>query len=78
MGLAPLVVEKVFSLVRELSATGMTILLVEQNARAALKVAHRGYVLETGTLFLEGTTKELLSSNRVKECYLGIQENLMS
>ena len=78
MGLAPVIVEKVFAMVRELSRQGMTILLVEQNARAALTVAQRGYVLETGTLLLEGTTKELLSNDRVKQSYLGIQENLMA
>ena len=78
MGLAPVIVGKVFAMVRELNQQGMTILLVEQNARAALAVAQRGYVLETGTLLLEGTTKELLSNNRVKQSYLGIQENLMS
>ncbi len=78
MGLAPVIVEKVFAMVRELNQQGMTILLVEQNARAALAVAQRGYVLETGTLLLEGTTKELLSNDRVKQSYLGIQENLMS
>lgn len=78
MGLAPVIVEKVFSIVRELNQQGMTILLIEQNARAALAVAQRGYVLETGTLLLEGTTQELLSNNRVMQSYLGIQENLMS
>jgi branched-chain amino acid transport system ATP-binding protein len=78
MGLAPVIVAKVFAMVRELSQQGMTILLVEQNARAALAVAQRGYVLETGTLLLEGTTKDLLGNDRVKQSYLGIQENLMS
>jgi branched-chain amino acid transport system ATP-binding protein len=78
MGLAPIVVEKVFAMIRELSQQGMTILLVEQNARAALTVAQRGYVLETGTLILEGSSKDLLGSSRVKECYLGIQENLLT
>jgi branched-chain amino acid transport system ATP-binding protein len=76
MGLAPVIVEKVFAMIRELSRQGMTILLVEQNARAALSVAQRGYVLETGALLLEGSTKDLLGNNRVKQSYLGIQEQL--
>ena len=79
MGLAPLVVDKVFSIIRELNARdGMTILLVEQNARAALSVAKRGYVMETGAVLIDDSTENLLSNDRVKQCYLGIQEGHLS
>lgn len=71
MGLAPILVEQIFELVRELHEHGTTILLVEQNARMALSVADRGYVLETGGIVLSGTGKELLNSSAVKEAYLG-------
>ncbi len=77
MGLAPFIVDKVFQIIKDLNQKGMTILLVEQNARAALSVAQRGYVLETGSVLLEDTTKNLLTNDRVKQCYLGIQENLL-
>lgn len=76
MGLAPFIVDKVFQIIRDLNAQGMTILLVEQNARAALAVAQRGTVLETGSVILEDSTKNLLTNQRVKQCYLGIQEDL--
>jgi len=72
MGLAPLLVEVVFRAIRELKAAGMTILLVEQNAFAALRLADRGYVLETGSISLSGTGQELLSNDRVRSAYLGI------
>lgn len=71
MGLAPILVEQIFDIIRELHARGTTILLVEQNARMALSVADRGYVLETGGIVLTGTGKELLNSSAVKEAYLG-------
>lgn len=71
MGLAPLIVKDIFRIIEELKEEGKTILLVEQNARAALKVADRGYVMETGTLFLEGTAEELLDNNDVRRAYLG-------
>lgn len=71
MGLAPILVEQIFDIVRELHERGTTILLVEQNARMALSVADRGYVLETGGIVLTGTGKELLNSSAVKEAYLG-------
>lgn len=71
MGLAPILVEQIFDIVRELHERGTTILLVEQNARMALSVADRGYVLETGSIVLSGTGKELLNSSAVKEAYLG-------
>jgi branched-chain amino acid transport system ATP-binding protein len=71
MGLAPVLVREIFQTIREINAAGTTILLVEQNARQALKLAHRGYVLETGRLTLAGTSAELMDSPRVKEAYLG-------
>jgi branched-chain amino acid transport system ATP-binding protein len=77
MGLAPFMVDKVFQIIRDINRQGVTILLVEQNARAALSVAQRGYALETGAVILEDTAKNLLTNDRVKQCYLGIQENLV-
>ena len=72
MGLAPLVVQEIFRvLVRLRQETGMTILLVEQNAKAALKLADRGYVLETGKIILEGVADELMENAEVKRAYLG-------
>ena len=71
MGLAPILVEQVFDIIRELHEAGTTILLVEQNARMALSIADRGYVLETGSVVLEGTGAELMQSDAVKKAYLG-------
>jgi len=71
MGLAPLMVEKIFEVVRAIAAEGVTLLLVEQNARLALQTAHRGYVLESGVITLAGPAAELLSDPRVREAYLG-------
>ena len=71
MGLAPILVEQIFDIIRELHAAGTTILLVEQNARMALSIADRGYVLETGSIVLEGTGQELMQSDAVKKAYLG-------
>ena len=71
LGLAPLVVRDIFSIIRRLSEEGITILLIEQNANAALHAAHYGYVLETGQITLSGTGEELLASTRVQEAYLG-------
>ncbi|HHW13528.1 MAG TPA: ABC transporter ATP-binding protein [Firmicutes bacterium] len=71
MGLSPLLVKEIFRTVREINARGTTVLLVEQNANMALKVAHRGYVLETGQVALAGTAAELAADPRVKEAYLG-------
>ena len=71
MGLAPILVEQIFDIIRELHKAGTTILLVEQNAQAALSVADRGYVLETGNLTLSGTGAELLANEQVKAAYLG-------
>lgn len=78
MGLAPVIVDKVFEIVKEINNAGVTILLVEQNARVALGIARRGYVMETGEVVLEGTTKNLLTNDRVKQCYLGIEESHMT
>jgi branched-chain amino acid transport system ATP-binding protein len=72
LGLAPLVVREVFRAIAELRAAGVSLLLVEQNARAALQVADYGYVLETGETVLEGTARELLANPRVVETYLGL------
>ena len=71
MGLAPILVEQIFDIIRELHAAGTTILLVEQNAQAALSVADRAYVLETGRVTLSGTGKDLMASDAVRKAYLG-------
>jgi branched-chain amino acid transport system ATP-binding protein len=71
MGLAPLMVAKTFEVVRQIAAEGVTILLVEQNARLALEAASRGYVMESGAITLAGDAKTLLSDPRVREAYLG-------
>jgi branched-chain amino acid transport system ATP-binding protein len=71
MGLSPLLVKEVFRALQAINAQGMTILLVEQNAHMALKIAHRGYVLENGRMVLEGPAAELAKDPRVKEAYLG-------
>jgi branched-chain amino acid transport system ATP-binding protein len=72
LGLAPILVETIFQIVREINAQGIPILLVEQNAHKALEVAHRAYVLETGSIVKSGSGKELLSSPDVQRAYLGI------
>ena len=71
LGLAPVLVDEVFGIIREINAQGRTILLVEQNAFAALKAAHRAYVLEVGTVNLSGTGAELLNNPKVRAAYLG-------
>ena len=71
MGLAPILVEQIFEIIKELHQSGTTILLVEQNAQMALSVADRAYVLETGKLTMEGTADELLHSDAVRKAYLG-------
>ena len=71
MGLAPLMVEKIFEIIADIAAQGVTILLVEQNARLALEFASRGYVMESGAIALEGEAKALLKDSRVREAYLG-------
>jgi branched-chain amino acid transport system ATP-binding protein len=73
LGLAPMLVKTIFGTVREINERGVTVLLVEQNARAALKVAHRGYVLETGQVALFGPADGLLRDERVRKAYLGEQ-----
>jgi branched-chain amino acid transport system ATP-binding protein len=71
MGLAPLVVKEIFAIVARIAAAGCTVLLVEQNARGALQIANRGYVLETGRIVLSGTAEELLANRDVQRAYLG-------
>lgn len=71
MGLAPLMVEKVFEVVRMIAAEGVTILLIEQNARLALETSSRGYVMESGELILQGPASQLLDDPKVREAYLG-------
>ncbi len=72
LGLAPLLCDTIFETVKRLNAEGTTILLVEQNAFAALKLAHRGYIIETGSITMSGPAKDLLVDDRVKEAYLGV------
>jgi branched-chain amino acid transport system ATP-binding protein len=72
LGLAPVLVDAIFEVIREINAKGTTILLIEQNARLALKTAARGYVLETGSVALEGPAQELLTSPDVQRAYLGM------
>jgi branched-chain amino acid transport system ATP-binding protein len=71
MGLAPLMVEKIFDTIRNISAQGVSILLVEQNAKLALEVAQRGYVLESGSITLTDSAANLLGSSAVQRAYLG-------
>ena len=71
LGLAPLIVKDIFSIIRALNETGMTILLIEQNANAALRCAHHAYVLETGRITISGTGASLLADQRVQDAYLG-------
>lgn len=71
MGLAPLLVKEIFSIIKEINASGTTVLLVEQNAHMALSIAHRAYVLETGRITLAGDAKELAASEDVRKAYLG-------
>ncbi|MCC7102789.1 MAG: ABC transporter ATP-binding protein [Fimbriimonadaceae bacterium] len=71
MGLAPNLVAEIFDIITDVKAEGVTVLVVEQNAHKALSIADRAYVLETGSLVLEGTGKELLNSDKVREAYLG-------
>jgi len=71
LGLAPLVVRMIFDIVREINRSGTTVLLVEQNARAALDIADYGYVIETGAIAFHGTGASLLDDDRVRRAYLG-------
>lgn len=71
LGLAPLIVKDIFNIIKEIRDKGVTILLIEQNANVALKIADRGYVLETGNITIEGSGKELLENEDIKKAYLG-------
>jgi branched-chain amino acid transport system ATP-binding protein len=71
MGLAPMIVDQIFGIIRRINASGVTVVLVEQNAAQALGLANRGYVMETGSIVLEGTGRELLADERVRAAYLG-------
>jgi branched-chain amino acid transport system ATP-binding protein len=72
LGLAPMIVAQIFEIVKELNSKGMTILLVEQNARMALKVSHRAYVIETGLVTMSGKGSDLLNDDKVRKAYLGV------
>ena len=71
LGLAPLVVQDIFSIIRQINSEGITVLLIEQNANMALKIADKAYVMETGRITMEGTGAELLADETIKEAYLG-------
>ncbi len=71
LGIAPILVKAIFAQIKKIAESGVTVLLVEQNAKAALKLADRGYVLEVGKIIFSGTSKELLGSERIQEAYLG-------
>jgi branched-chain amino acid transport system ATP-binding protein len=71
MGLAPMLVQKIFEIIKRIAEEGMTLLLVEQNARLALEVSHRGYVMESGNIVLADSAQALLKDTKVQECYLG-------
>jgi branched-chain amino acid transport system ATP-binding protein len=71
LGLAPLIVKDIFNIIKQVNKEGVTILLIEQNANAALHIADTGYVMETGRIILKGTGKELLANPEVKKAYLG-------
>ena len=71
MGLSPILVNDIFDIIKEVSASGTTVLLVEQNAKKALSIADRAYVLETGKIVLEGDAKELMNDDSIKKAYLG-------
>ena len=71
MGLAPILVQEIFSIIKKVKEQGVTVLLVEQNARMALSIADRAYVMETGTIVMEGPSKDLLGNDEVKKAYLG-------
>jgi len=72
LGIAPLLVARIFEVIKDINQRGMTILLVEQNAAIALNIAHQGYVLETGEIILSGEARQLLSEEKVKQAYLGV------
>ena len=72
LGLAPVIVERIFEVIQRINQRGVTILLVEQNAQLALQIAHRGYVIETGHVVREGLASQLLQDEYIKQAYLGI------
>jgi branched-chain amino acid transport system ATP-binding protein len=71
LGLAPIMVSKIFKTIRDINSKGVTVLLVEQNAKAALKLSHRGYVIENGTITLQGRSEDLLHNEKVRHAYFG-------
>lgn len=71
IGLAPLIVEQMFSIIQEINRNGTTVLLAEQNANAALKIADRGYVIESGSVVLKGNSKELFNNDDIRKAYIG-------
>ena len=71
MGLSPIFVNEIFDIIREVSESGTTVLLVEQNAKKALAIANRAYVLETGNIVLSGDAKEMMNNDSIKKAYLG-------
>ena len=71
MGLSPLLVNEIFDIIRSINENGTTVLLVEQNAKKALEIADRGYVLETGSISLSGDAKDLMNNDEVRKAYLG-------
>ena len=76
MGLAPILVKEIFDIIRSVSHDGMTVLLVEQNAKMALSISHRAYVLEIGTIALEGSAQDLMNNERIKKAYLGAEKRI--
>ena len=74
LGLAPLIVKSIFEIIKTINNEGITVLLIEQNANMALKIADKGYVMETGEIKMEGTGTELLANEEIKEAYLGKQK----
>jgi branched-chain amino acid transport system ATP-binding protein len=72
LGLAPILVQEVGKIIRTINQDGVTLLLIEQNAQMALRLANRGYVLETGSIALEGTSQELISNDKVRKAYMGL------
>ena len=71
LGLAPIMVSRIFRTIQEINSKGVTVLLVEQNARAALRLSHRGYVLENGSIALKGRSEDLLHDEKIRRAYLG-------
>ena len=73
LGLAPIIVKELFGIIKKINEEGMTVLLIEQNANAALKIADIGYIMETGRITLQGAGKDLLNNEEIKKAYLGEQ-----